>query len=136
MEDFRISNFLAREVEHFGQERAEQGAEVSPDGGDSGAAHGETYEFPEAQDAVEGADPFEDVDDAEAESQDDDTTAVAMTELDRIRFFMGSSGLRPELQTLRGQHYYEQSKQDPLRVLHLKDVAASESELDPPEIDS
>ena len=115
MEDFRISNYLARDVEHFGQERAEQGAEVSADGGEGGSLGADHYDFEDEQQTVAEEQITEQVE--EEAAPDEDTTAIAMAELDRMRLLGPESGHKPDFKAMRGRYYYTHHQQDPLAAL-------------------
>lgn len=130
MEDFRISNYLARDVEHFGQERAEQGAEVSADGGEGGSMGADHYDFEEEQQAV--AEEKVTKPEEEQEAPDEDTTAIALAELDRIRLLGPESDHKPDFKAMRGRYYYTHQQQDPLAALDklptMTDEADNEAE--------
>ena len=127
MEDFRISNYLARDVEHYGRERAEQGAEVSPDGGEGGSMGADHYDFQDEQREL-AEEQVQTPDEPEDAEQDDDTTAIVIAELDRMRLLAGKKQDLPSVKELKGRSYYQADQTDPFSALErLKDEPSEDT---------
>ncbi len=132
MEDFRISNYLARQVGSYGQERAEEGAALSPDGGDNGALADGSYHFEDEQEAAQQELAAEAADDAaneEEKSQDDDTAQVAISKLERMRVLGEPEEAESAILRQRGRHYYRQAPQwhEPISLPALEPKRETES---------
>ena len=126
MEDFRISNYLARQVGSYWQERAEEGAALSPDGGDGGGLGDGSYHFEDEQEAALQAKDAGTADSADADadkkSQDEDTALFAMNKLERMRALNEPEEAESELLRQRGRHYYSNAP----RWMDLKALPALE----------
>ena len=115
MEDFRISNYLAQQVSSYGQERAEEGAALSPDGGDGGALGDGSYHFEDEKEAARKPKPGHGVTDEgdqvnpDKKSQDDGTDTFMNGELERMRALNEPEEAESELLRQRGRHFYKRT---------------------------